>query len=86
MLEKPDELGRLIRSARLAKWIRQRDLAQYLGIHKSQLWRYETGMVVPNISTFRNICERLKLDFDQYVRLWVDAKLEMEEDINARRT
>jgi transcriptional regulator with XRE-family HTH domain len=82
MLEKSDELGRLIRSARLAKGIRQRDLAQYLGIHKSQLWRYETGMVVPHISTFRDICKRLKLDFDKYARLWVDAKLEMEDDNN----
>ena len=80
MLEKPDELGRLIRSARLTKWIRQRDLAQYLGIHKSQLWRYEAGMVVPPISIFRDICERLKINFDQYVRLWVDAKLETEDD------
>lgn len=80
MLEKADELGRLIRSARLAKGIRQADMAQYLGIHKSQLWRYETGMVVPLISIFKDICERLKIDFDQYVRLWVDAKLEMEDD------
>lgn len=80
MLEKPDELGRLIRSARLAKDIRQRDLAQYLGIHKSQLWRYEAGMVVPRISTFRDICKRLEINFDKHVRLWVDAKLEMEDD------
>lgn len=80
MLEKADELGRLIRSARLAKNIRQMDMAQYLGIHKSQIWRYETGMVVPRISTFRDICERLKINFDQYVRLWVDATLEMEDD------
>lgn len=86
MLEKPDELGRLIRGARLAKRIRQADMAQYLGIHKSQLWRYEAGMVVPPISIFRDICERLEIDFDQYVRLWGYAKLEMEDDINARRT
>lgn len=79
MLEKADELGRLIRSARLAKNIRQKDMAQYLGIHKSQMWRYETGMVVPSISIFRDICKRLKINFDQYVRLWVDAKLEMED-------
>lgn len=86
MNNKPDELGRLIRGARLAKWISQADMAQYLGIHKSQLWRFEAGMVVPPISIFRDICERLKIDFDQYVRLWGDAKLEMEDDINARRT
>ena len=79
MHEKADELGRLIRSARLAKNIRQMDMAQYLGIHKSQMWRYEAGMVVPHISTFRDICKRLKINFDQYVRLWVDAKLEMED-------
>lgn len=80
MLEKPDELGRLIRGARLAKGIRQADMAQYLGFHKSQLWRYETGMVVPHISTFRDICKRLEINFDQYVRLWVAAELEMEDD------
>lgn len=80
MLEKADELGCLIRGARLAKGIRQIDMAQYLGIHKSQLWRYETGMIVPHISTFRDICKRLELDFDKYARLWVDAKLEMEAD------
>ena len=86
MLEKADKLGRLIRSARLAKGIRQRDMAQYLGICKSQMWYYETGMSVPRISIFRDICERLKINFDKYVRLWVDAKLEMEDDINAKRT
>ena len=86
MLNKSDELGRLIRSARLAKGIRQIDLAQYLGICKSQMWHYEAGMSVPKISTFRDICERLELDFDQYARLWVDAKLEMEDDNNARKT
>ena len=80
MFAKADELGRLIRSARLAKNIRQKDMAQYLGIHKSQMWRYETGMVLPPISIFRDICERLKISFDQYVRLWVDATLEMEDD------
>ena len=85
MLNKVDELGRLIRSARLAKGIRQRDLAQYLGIGKSQMWHYEAGMAVPKISTFWDICERLELDFDQYARLWVDAKLEMEDDNNARK-
>lgn len=82
MFAKADELGRLIRSARLTKNIRQKNMAQYLGIHKSQLWRYETGMVLPRISTFRDICERLKINFDQYVRLWCDAKLEMEDDNN----
>lgn len=86
MLEKADELGHLIRGARLAKGIRQADMAQYLGLHKSQLWRFETGMVVPHISTFRDICERLEINFDKHVRLWVDAKLEMEDDINAKRT
>jgi len=86
MLEKPDELGRLIRGARLTKGIRQADMAQYLGLHKSQLWRFETGMVLPHISTFRDICERLEINFDKHVRLWVDAKLEMEDDINAKRT
>ena len=85
MLNKVDELGRLIRSARLAKGIRQRDLAQYLGICKTQMWHYEAGMAVPRISTFWDICERLKIDFDQYVRLWVDAKLEMEDDNDARK-
>ena len=85
MLSKADELGRLIRSARLAKGIRQIDMAQYLGICKSQMWYYEAGMSVPKISTFWDICERLELDFDQYARLWVDAKLEMENDINARK-
>ena len=85
MLNKVDELGRLIRSARLAKGIRQIDLAQYLGICKSQMWHYEAGMSVPKISTFRDICERLELDFDKYARLWVDAKLEMEDDSNARK-
>lgn len=85
MLNKPDELGSLIRSARLAKGIRQIDLAQYLGIGKSQMWHYEAGMAVPRISTFRDICERLELDFDKYARLWVDAKLEMENDNNARK-
>ncbi len=85
MLNKADELGSLIRGARLAKGIRQRDLAQYLGICKLQMWRYEAGMAVPKISTFRDICERLGIDFDQYARLWVDAKLEMEDDINARK-
>ena len=80
MLEKADELGRLIRGARLAKGIRQADMAQYLGIHKSQLWRYEAGMVVPHISTFRDICKRLEINFDKHMRLWVDAKLEMEDD------
>lgn len=83
MLEKADELGRLIRSARLAKGIRQRDMAQYLGICKSQMWYYETGMSVPKVSTFRDICERLEIDFDKYARLWVDAKLEMEDDNDA---
>ena len=80
MLEKADELGRRIRGARLAKGIRQADMAQYLGIHKSQLWRYEAGMVVPHISTFRDICKRLEINFDKHMRLWVDAKLEMEDD------
>ena len=61
MLDKPDELGRLIRSARLAKGIRQIDLAQYLGIGKSQMWHYEAGMAVPKISTFWDICERVGL-------------------------
>lgn len=85
MLNKVDELGRLIRSARLAKGIRQVDMAQYLGIGKSQMWHYEAGMSVPKVSTFWDICERLELDFDKYARLWVDAKLEMEDDINARK-
>ena len=85
MLNKADELGRLIRSARLAKEIRQIDLAQYLGICKSQMWHYEAGISVPKVSTFWDICERLELDFDQYARLWVDAKLEMEDDNNARK-
>ena len=76
MLNKADELGRLIR---------KRALAQYLGIGKSQMWHYEAGLTVPKISTFRNICKRLKLDFDQYARLWVDAKLEMEDDNDARK-
>ena len=80
MFAKADELGCLIRSARLAKNIRQMDMAQYLDIHKSQMWRYETGMVVPSISIFRDICERLKINFDLHVRLWIDAKLEMEDD------
>ena len=82
MLNKADELGCLIREARLAKRIRQIDLARYLGICRSQMWHYEAGMAVPKISTFWDICERLELDFDQYARLWVDAKLEME-DCNA---
>lgn len=86
MLNKVDELGILIRSARQFKGIRQRDLAQYLGICKSQMWHYEAGMSVPKVSTFRDICERLGVDFDQYARLWVDAKLEMEDDNNARKT
>ena len=85
MLEKADVLGRLIRSARLAKGIRQRDLAQYLGIGKSQLWRFETGMVVPPISIFRDICERLEINFDKHARMWGEAKLEMEDDNNARK-
>ena len=42
-------------------------------------------MSVPKISTFWDICERLELDFDKYARLWVDAKLEMEDDNNARK-
>lgn len=86
MLSKADELGSLIRSARLAKGIRQRDLAQYLGICKSQMWHYEAGMSVPKVSTFWDICERLELDFDKYARLWVDAKLEMEDENDARKT
>ena len=86
MLNKADELGRLIRSARLAKGIRQIDLAQYLGVCKSQMWHYEAGMSVPKISTFWDICERLELDFDKYARLWIDAKLEMEDDNDARKT
>ena len=85
MLEKPDELGRLIRGARLAKRIRQANMAEYLGIHKSQLWRYEAGMVVPPILIFRDICERLEFGFDKYARLWVDAKLEMEDDNDAQK-
>lgn len=85
MLNKSDELGRLIRGARLAKGIRQRDLAQYLGIGKSQMWHYEAGMAVPRISTFWDICERLELDFDKYARMWIYAKLEMEDDNNARK-
>ena len=86
MLNKADELGHLIRSARLAKGIRQIDLAQYLCICKSQMWHYEAGMSMPKISTFRDICNRLELDFDKYARLWVDAKLEMENDNDARKT
>lgn len=86
MLNKADELGILIRSHRQFKGIRQCNLAQYLGICKSQMWHYEAGMAVPRISTFRDICERLGIEFDQYVRLWVDAKLEMEDDNNARKT
>ena len=86
MLNKYDELGSLIRSARLAKGIRQRNLAQYLGIGKSQMWHYEAGMSVPRISTFKHICERLGIDFDQHAKLWIDAKLEMEDDNNARKT
>lgn len=85
MLDKADELGRLIRGARLAKGIRQIDLAQYLGIGKSQMWHYEAGMAVPKVSTFWDICERLELDFDQYAKLWIDAKLEMEDYNNARK-
>ena len=84
MLEKPDELGRLIRGARLAKGIHQAAMAQHLGCHKSQLWRFETGMVLPHISTFRDICERLEINFDKHVRLWVDAKLETEDDNDVR--
>ena len=86
MLNKADELGHLIRSARLAKGIRQIDLATYLGICKSQMWHYEAGMSVPKVSTFKDICERLGIDFDQHARLWVDAKLEMEDDNDARKT
>ena len=43
-------------------------------------------MAVPKVSTFWDICERLEIDFDQYARLWVDAKLEMEDDNDARKT
>ena len=85
MLNKPDELGRLIRSTRLAKGIRQIALAQYLGIGKSQMWHYEAGMSVPKVSTFWDICERLELDYDKYMRMWIYAKLEMEDDNNARK-
>ena len=80
MSKKASQFGGMIRKARLARQVKQIELARYLGVVKSQLYRYETGETLPKVLTLWEICARLNLDFNQYSRLWIEARLEMEEN------
>ncbi len=80
MTDYADELGRLLKEARLARDMDQRALARYLGITYQQLWRYETGRTLPKLSIMRDICEYVGIDFDLCARLWIQAKLEQEDE------
>lgn len=55
-------LVKLLRDARISKGLKQRDVAQYLGIKDNTLSNWETGRTEPDMDTFLKLCDIYDLD------------------------
>lgn len=57
------KLIELLRNARLAKNLKQEDVAKILGVKKNTISNYETGKSEPDIDSFITICDLYEIDY-----------------------
>lgn len=57
------KLIELLKDARLAKNLKQEDVAKVLGVKKNTISNYETGKSEPDIDSFITICDLYEIDY-----------------------
>jgi transcriptional regulator with XRE-family HTH domain len=62
----PIDLGRAIKSHRLAKGIRQTDLAEQLGVEPTTISRYERGDYSPSLDVLQAIADALHVPLQAF--------------------
>lgn len=75
MREESEKIGQNIKELRKKKGLTQSDLAELLGVNKSAVQRYESGVIVNlKIETIRKLCDI----FDTYPYKFVYTKKELD--------
>lgn len=75
MREESEKIGQNIKELRKKKGLTQSDLAEMLGVNKSAVQRYESGVIVNlKIETIRKLCDI----FDTYPYKFVYTKKELD--------
>jgi transcriptional regulator with XRE-family HTH domain len=64
MTEKKKEVGERIKKAREARGLKQKNLAEILGMNRSNISRMESGNVMPKIKTLLKIKDTLHISID----------------------
>lgn len=57
----------MIRAARKAAGISQDELAQFLGVNRATISKYETGIIEPSFSQLAQIANYLEIDFGEFL-------------------
>lgn len=57
----------MIRAARKAAGISQDELAQFLGVNRATISKYETGIIEPSFSQLAQIASYLEIDFGEFL-------------------
>ncbi|MBQ8091373.1 MAG: helix-turn-helix transcriptional regulator [Pyramidobacter sp.] len=71
-----EQIGEELRKGRCRSQKKVIPLAELSGINKSALYRYEHGETLMRLTTLRELCELLQLDFERLSALWGKAALE----------
>lgn len=64
-----DELNNIIRSAREAKRLKGKEMAEILGISAAQFCRIERGNSRPSLKVLKEICKTLDLNFRELSKM-----------------
>lgn len=59
---------------RKLKGLTQQELADMIGVSRTSLNTYERGKAVPNLNTFKKLCNALDLSVSDLVTKWNQAK------------
>lgn len=86
-----EKIGKFICETRKEKNMKQKDLANLLGVTSKTISRWETGKYMPDLSLFTEICEKLDISLNELLQgeriigkknsdsIEIEIKLEIEE-------
>lgn len=75
------DIGKQIRNLRLAKGVKQEELAEYLGVSFQAVSKWETGASVPDIALLPNIAVYFGVSIDELFQIPNEAEFERIENM-----
>lgn len=75
------DTGQIIRALRKAKGLSQTELAAQIGVTKSMINKYESGVRSPSLEALSKICYSLNISPEQLLGIYVDKNILCIQDL-----